>query len=234
MSATTLERWKPVLVRWASQPEHLRRVAEADEHVRGALARARRPYVAFSGGKDSTALLHLVLQQAPDITVWHWDYGRQFIPGWLEREMVENARRLGAVNLVVEATRRTDKYLGLGEMFGRIAEVLAGYDLVFVGLRAEESLKRRRRTARKASLTAIQECWPLQNWTWRDVWAYIFAHGLRYPSVYERYVPVVGIEQARLCTFFDPEFRHLGTSNVDGLLMWRDRHGAEKEKSQGQ
>lgn len=227
-----MDRWRPVLSAWAKTNEHQQEVTKAKRIVHDALVRSRRPYVAFSGGKDSTCLLHLVLQQAPDVTVLHWDYGPYYVPRWLETEFLDNARRVGARNLWVETSpeylrlkRAAINILGreyLGKVVLRLKQ--EGYDLAFVGLRAEESLKRRRRIVRGESLTCIKECWPIARWSWKDVWAYIIAHGLPYASVYERYAQVVGLEHVRLTTFFDPEFAKIGAANLDGVLMWRDRH----------
>lgn len=222
-----------MLTAWAEADEGYRkRVEMARQVIADALARSRRPYVAFSGGKDSTCVLHLVLQQAPGITVFHWDYGWYFIPRWLEQEFVDNARAIGATNLIVRATRSPKPYFGLSEMFGVINELFVkqGYDLAFVGLRAEESLKRKRRIARQQSLTAIRECWPIAEWTWKDVWGYIFSHNLPYASVYGRYAPLVGLENVRLSTFFDREFEKIGAPTLDGVLMWRERHSGNRSR----
>lgn len=222
-----------MLTAWADADEgHRKRVETARQVITDALARSRRPYVAFSGGKDSTCMLHLVLQQAPGVTVFHWDYGWYFIPRWLEQEFVDNARAIGATNLIVRATGSPKPYFGLSEMFGVINELFVkqGYDLAFVGLRAEESLKRKRRIARQQSLIAIRECWPIAEWTWKDVWAYIFNHNLPYASVYGRYAPLVGLENVRLSTFFDREFEKIGAPTLDGVLMWRDRHSGNRTR----
>ena len=63
------------------------------------------------------------------------------------------------------------------------------------------------------------ECYPLANLTARDIWAYIVSNNLPYCSHYDRYGALLGIEQVRMSTFFDPEFDMLGASNIDGLLM---------------
>lgn len=117
-------------------------------------------------------------------------------------------------------------------MFGVIKElsVKQGYDLAFVGLRAEESLKRMRRIARQQSFTAIRECWPIDEWTWKDVWGYIFSHNLPYAPVHGRYAPLVGLENVRLSTFFDSEFEKMGAPTLDGVVMWRDRHSGNKSR----
>lgn len=223
---------KEVLKEWAKTDEHNRKVEEAKRIITEALAKYHKPYVAFSGGKDSTCVLYLVLQQKPDVMVLHWDYGRYYIPRWLEQEFIENAKKLGAVNIRVETShlyeelgRNAINVLGreyLGKLVPQLKE--EGYDLVFVGLRKQESLKRRRRMERREHISVIPECWPIQNWDWKDVWAFIFGNNLPYASVYDEYASVLGWDKVRLTTFFDPEFDKLGSSNVDGVIMWRWRN----------
>lgn len=223
---------KRVLKEWARTDEHQAKVGEAQHIVQKALQQYKKPYVAFSGGKDSTCVLHLVLEQKPDIMVLHWDYGPYYIPRWLEREFIRNAKKIGARNVRVETSpeykrlgRKAINVLGreyLGKLVPRLKK--EGYDLVFVGLRKEESLKRRRRINRREYAGVIPECWPIAEWSWEDVWAYILSHNLPYASVYDLYAPVVGWDKVRLTTFFDPEFDKLGASNLDSALMWRFKH----------
>jgi len=224
--------WKEVLRKWAEMDEHKKKVEESRDIIRKALQRNKKPYVAFSGGKDSTCVLHLVMEQKPNVLVLHWDYGPYYIPRWLEAEFINNAKKIGAKNIRVETSpeykrlgRRAVNVLGreyLGKLVPKLKE--EGYDLAFVGLRREESLKRRRRINREQSIGVILECWPIADWSWKDVWAHIFSNNLPYASVYDLYAPVVGWDKTRLTTFFDPEFDKLGASNLDGVLMWRFRH----------
>ncbi len=202
--------------------------------IRRVLATHRRPYVAYSGGKDSTVLAHQVLGEAPDTMVLLWDYGCHYIPRWLHEEFVANARRLGARELRVRTSeayerlgRRAVNVLGreyLGKLVPELRE--EGFDLAFIGLRAEESVKRRLRTRgftwREHGMDC---CAPLRDWTAEDVWAYIASRNLPFASVYRRYVPVLGLKQARLVTFFDPEFDRFGAAELDSALMWRFKHG---------
>jgi len=225
-------RWRETFLAWSRTDDHRRAVAEAERTIREALASARRPYVAYSGGKDSTVLVHLVLQQEPDVMVLHWDYGRAFVPAPVFAEILENARRLGVRNLRVETSplyaklgRRARNVLGrhyLGKLVPRLAE--EGYDLAFVALRAEESPKRRRRIVAQRSLGPIPECWPLAHWRWLDVWAYIVAHDLPYLSLYDDRAGLVGWDRARFTTLFDPEFADVGAESVDNVLHWRWRN----------
>lgn len=221
---------KEVLRQWAETDEHKAKAEETRQIIAKALTTHQKPYVAFSGGKDSTCMLHLVLQQKPDIMVYHWDYGPYLMPRDVEKEVIEIAKKIGTQNLVVDTSRLYTSREATGiwyrEFFGRVIKELCqqGYDLVFVGIRKHESLKRKRRVERGKKLTVIDECWPLQNWTWQDVWAYIFSNNLPYHSVYDKYAPIVGWDNARFVTFFDPEFDKIGASNLDGVLMWRWRN----------
>lgn len=226
------ESWRRCFLAHSETPEYRRALREAEETIASALARAQKPYVAFSGGKDSTALLHLVLQQQPDVMVLHWDYGRHFMPWPLEREVRRNARLLGARHLRIESSPLYERlgrqaYNIWGKVFlGQVAPALAreGYDLAFVGLRAEESWARRARIRRQRYLSAIPECWPLASWTWLDVWAYIISNKLPYPSYYDQVGELVGYDRARFATLFDPQLQHLGGEALEKVLYWRWRN----------
>lgn len=171
--------------------------------------------------------------ERPDIMVQHWDYGIHYLPREFEGEVVRNAIDIGATNIRVMTS---DKYaenpsspVFYKEFFGKVISGLIheGYDCAFVGLRKEESLKRKRRINKGESLTQITERWPLASWTWLDVWAYIISNDIPYLSTYDTYAPVVGWEHARFSTFFDPEFDKLGNSNLDGIMLWKQRHALD-------
>jgi len=224
-------RWKETFLAWAETKDYKRRLEQAKTMIADATWRTTC-YVAFSGGKDSTVLTHLVLQDLPTVMVLHWDYGRHYVPEPLHREIVANAHKLGVRNLRIETS---DEYEKLGrkavgvlarEMIRKLMPQLKeeGYNLTFVGLRKEESLKRRRRMRRREIISPLAECWPLENWTWMDVWAHIVNNELPYLSIYDRLCELVGYDKARFTTLFDPEFRHLGTEAVDNVLHWKWRN----------
>jgi|Wag4MinimDraft_14_1082654.scaffolds.fasta_scaffold02726_2 3'-phosphoadenosine 5'-phosphosulfate sulfotransferase (PAPS reductase)/FAD synthetase len=221
---------KEVLKKWAQSEEFQQRLAEANKMILQALKRHKKMYVAYSGGKDSTALLHLVLHHDPNILVFHWDYGPYLMPRAYEKEIIENMRKIGAKNIYIDTSdkykSREDTGIWYKEFFGRVVPELLkqGYDGCFVGIRKEESISRKLRIEAQKSLTKIKEIWPLQDWSWKDVWAYIFAFDVPYHSVYDKYAPIVGWDKARFVTFFDKEFDTLGASNVDGILSWRWRY----------
>lgn len=224
--------WRDTFLLHAESPAYQQAVQTAQQVIQQALRRARKPYIAFSGGKDSTVMTHLVLQQAPDTMVLHWDYGRAFVPAPLHAEIMHIARAIGVQNLRVETSplydrlgRQARNVLGR-ELIGRLIPQLRdeGYDLCFVGLRAEESGKRRRRMRKAEPVGVISECYPLALWRWMDVWAYLVANNLPYLSYYDARAELIGYERVRFTTLFDAEFEDVGAPQLDTLLHWRWRN----------
>jgi 3'-phosphoadenosine 5'-phosphosulfate sulfotransferase (PAPS reductase)/FAD synthetase len=226
------EQWRKTFAAWAKTEAHQHAVAEARRVIAEALAQSKKPMVSFSGGKDSTAMLHLVLQQKPDVTVWHWDYGPAFVPREVQAEIENLARRLGVTQLRIDTSSiywrdwRKAKNVFYRVYFGFVAPRLLqeGYDCVFVGIRAEESVKRKLRISARRSLTAIREAWPLASWQWLDVWAYLVSNNVPYLSLYDSRAELVGYDKVRFATLFDPEMADLGAESVDNVLHWRWRH----------
>ncbi len=195
--------------------------------------RAEKPHIAYSGGKDSLVMLHMALQVKPDILVWHWDYGPYYMPREIETEIMENAKAIGAKNILVDTSKkynagRSPNNILFPALFGHIRPRMMadGYDLACIGLRAEESQRRKRKTTGGYRNKKLRECYPVYQLTSRDIWAYIVSHNLPYCSHYDRYGALLGIENVRMSTFFDPEFDKLGASNIDGLLMSEFKHVA--------
>jgi len=101
------------------------RVREAERVIEEALSRFNRPYVAFSGGKDSTALMHIVLRKDPNVTVVHWDYGPFFVPRELHREILSIARGCGARDIRVLSSQL---YWKLGRKARNVTSFPASYN----------------------------------------------------------------------------------------------------------
>lgn len=221
--------WRETFLNYAGTPTHEDRVNHAKEIIRKALEE-ERCYVGYSGGKDSTAMLHLVLQQCRSILVVHWDYGPGFMPREIEEAIIANARAIGAKNLSIHTSEkyqefhRPDFAVFAREYIGRVLPRLRsrGYSCSFVGLRAEESCKRKRRIKRREYIVT-REAWPLADWTWMDVWAHIISNDLPYLSHYDRAAELAGsYRDVRLCTLFDAQFAHMGGG--DNFLYWHFRN----------
>jgi 3'-phosphoadenosine 5'-phosphosulfate sulfotransferase (PAPS reductase)/FAD synthetase len=156
-------------------------------------------YVAFSGGKDSSCVLHLVRSVAPDTTavtsVRQWDLpeteellaatpnlhritydgytGKEWARRWESREQLM-ARHPDARWLAVdEIQSRGTKERG-----------------VFLGLRAEEAGYRKLHLRALGTLydcekTGKWHCNPIAWWSVRDVWAYIAENDVPYNRAYD-------------------------------------------------
>ncbi|MEN6293124.1 MAG: phosphoadenosine phosphosulfate reductase family protein [Methanobacterium sp.] len=199
-----------------------------NENITKAFSKYSQPYIAYSGGKDSLVMTHAVLQQCPETLVLHWDYGPYYMPRELEQEVLNIAQSIGATNLRVDSTgvykvKKREAISVLGRMlYGRVMPGLKaeGYDLSFVGLRAQEGCKRARRVADLfENDSVLPNCFPVRHMKARDIWAYIINNKLPYCSHYDRYASILGYENVRFCTFFDKEFDKYGNSNIDGILM---------------
>ncbi|XRP97789.1 phosphoadenosine phosphosulfate reductase family protein (plasmid) [Methanocaldococcus sp. 16A] len=229
------EKWREYFLIWAESEVFQEKLKKTKEIIKEALSKFKKPYIAFSGGKDSTALMHLVLSFDDSIMVLHWDYGPYYLPRPLEKEIIEIAKKCRAKNLRVETSkkywilkRNAVNVLGV-DYLGKLVPQLVkeGYDLAFVGLRAEEAVKRRLRTQEiyeYDKYKKITNVYPLRDWSWKDVWAYIVSNNLPYLSYYDKYCPILGWDKTRFVTLFDLEFDKFGSSNIDNVLMWRFRN----------
>ena len=161
-------------------------------------------------------MAHLVLQQDSNVLLYHHDQGNH-MPNEIRIEILEIMNRMA-------------RYIEIRNFEESLWTVILpefqqlGFDGSFVGLRKEESVSRRERINADRSLSGIKEYWPIQNWTWLDVWAYIIINNLPYPSSYDVYGPVMGWNRVRFHSFFDKRLERFGNENLDGVLMWKFRH----------
>ena len=223
-------KWRKYFEKWSKTWSYRMKVKEARDVIKEALEQFSKPYVAYSGGKDSTALMHLVLRQK-QVTVIHWDYGRYYIPRPLHEEILEIAKKCGAKDLKVLTSslyeklgRKAQGVLGRHFIGVEIPKLIEkGYDCSFIGLRAEESVKRRLRTEGyyEYDKRGITNVFPLRSWTWRDIWAYLISNDVPYLSFYDAYGELLGYDKTRFVTLFDSEFDCFGSTNVDKFLMWK-------------
>jgi phosphoadenosine phosphosulfate reductase len=180
-----------------------------------ALATARRPYVAVSGGKDSLVVMALALRVKPEIdllwsddeleypeTVAFMDILRSLAGDQL-RVTLGYARHAGWFR----PWRRKPAWRApfpdairvgcdVDDWMGRRA-----YDLTLLGTRASESRKRRDWLVSAGHTYTVssgtgKRCCPIWDWTEDDVWGLIAGWGLPYNTAYDR-LDAIGISRER-------------------------------------
>lgn len=201
-----------------------------------AIERCTRPYIAFSGGKDSLVVAHLVHQVAPDVEMVYCDdellypehvaYMRQVKDregdrlrmvsggglhrGWF-RPWNDDFDWWRMPEPEMEWLPRVDRHTG---ELAKLAPYL-GYDGVFLGLRRAESVRRAGILEAATGIDRLRGYWhinPVIDWSDADVWAYIAAHGLDYCPVYDRLTEIgVGRHRARVGPLPLSEGKHLWT-----------------------
>lgn len=171
---------------WAKMPQYKKRISQANKIISASLETCKTPYVSCSFGKDSAVMLHLVLQHQPNIPVkflrWRGeteniDCFDAVIDEWLIRcninlEQIELSRDSLSDN-------RSQRWSILHQ----------GCDLIFIGLRAQESKQRRislrRHGASHILKSGIVRSCPIAWWETHDVAAYVAEHKLPMLNTYE-------------------------------------------------
>jgi 3''-phosphoadenosine 5''-phosphosulfate sulfotransferase (PAPS reductase)/FAD synthetase and related enzymes len=222
-----LRRWREYFLAWYDEGRVEDKVTEAANFMEKYVDEG---ILSVSGGKDSMAMLHIAVATLRDreIAVFHWDHGAALMPRDIEEEIIENIRSVAPkAKLVVKRyslgnseRARYDWRPWYREFFSALKEL--GYRYHILGIRKDESCRRASR-GRVVERKNWVEVHPIYEFTWRDVWAYIFRHGVPVPKVYFIYAKLLGWERARLVTFFDREFEKYGSPQLDGVLMWRYR-----------
>ncbi len=184
--------------------EFITKVSEAHELIKKSLQHMKNPYLSFSGGKDSTVMLHMLLKHKSNIPVIYWDADASYpdTEQFIKKVVIE-----WDLNFI---RRKTESMFSVFHKYGvnhpqienktMIATVYEpikkliedyGFDGVFVGLRAQESKGRRKLIKSRGQLfynksQKVMECLPVAQFTVEDIWAYITANDLKYNSIYDR------------------------------------------------
>lgn len=183
-------------------------VASANRIIGRALKKSRRAYIAYSAGKDSTVVRHLVERYPLDTTLM-WNDNELEFP-----EVVSHVASLAAAgHLTIVAGRPKDPHggwffpwaewplfreplPGTVWQYQQVRYLMReqGHDTAFVGLRSGESVRRFRflrdlpdsKTAYYHTPHGhLRQVYPLWDWSDGDVWAYISQHDLPVVSVYD-------------------------------------------------
>ncbi len=181
-----------------------RRIEAAQSNVHVALQSCRRPYIAFSTGKDSTVMADMVWRESPSTPAVYFDAdacfpesralleryrssGRTIIE-WPTEPILDTMERVGG-----PTSPRSEAATMQSTVYAPIKALLEthAFDCAFVGLRAEENTDRKRAIRIHGPMfysqrDDIQVAWPIGALTFDDIWAYIFSQGVDYSAVYDR------------------------------------------------
>lgn len=185
-----LQEDRDALLAWAGTVKHHNKVTRSMGIIAAALSLASMPYVAFSCGKDSSVLAHMVHLVKPSVPLRFLSSGETRLVHDVDT-VIDYFRGQGAAVEEInidriwtdewkDATWTEQRKAGRGDL----ATLNGGYDLVFMGLRKEESRKReislnRCRSDGYPSYTYrytnadMVRCCPLADWTTVDIAAYI-------------------------------------------------------------
>jgi len=183
-----------------------KKVEETANLLKKNLEKYENPVLSWSGGKDSTTMLHLALQADPDIKVVHVKQETfPCTPSYIQDLAEERSLNLDFLNPLKDPLEMLEKLENLGAepdnpVSDEEREELAtnfnlnsfhlpmrrfneefGADLSLRGVRAEESKGRKMNFATRGHLyrhkeEGIDVLQPLAKWTVRDVWAYLAAY----------------------------------------------------------
>lgn len=191
----------------AMLPAYSRRVEQARGFVREALAQCERPYVAYSGGKDSAVLLHIVAEQCPKVDAQILTGGEsrllhrdlQSILDWWRDHTQVNLMEVHVDTVFSDAWQDASFEESYAQFYDGWNKYLhdKGHDGVFIGLRRQEAGARdmlyrrfgpvhRYAADRKDVRAGIVLACPLFNLLEQDVWAYVTTYQIPTFEAYEQ------------------------------------------------
>jgi len=148
-------------------------------------------YVAISWGKDSTVMLHLCQQIKPDIAaVCYSSIEQDYVSNYSET-ISRYCEKFPTKYLDIKAQKEN---AATSDTVQDRINAVVDYSVAFVGLRAEESINRRRSLKKYGLIHQYQtgkhkgyyRVCPLAWWSWQDVWAYLFYYDIPYLDLYDK------------------------------------------------
>jgi len=203
-------------------PVYHSRLSQAKKYIREALKQCNRPYLAFSGGKDSTVVHGLVAESGSRMPrVWSDDE-------WWLPETLEYMERVKArgheIRQIQTKTKHADFFISHeddGVNFEKWV-VAQGYDAVFLGLRAQENARRRMALKKYGPIHRMKDGLlhvnPIAWWDVEDVWTYIHCRRIDYNKAYDK------LEDLGL----DLSEQRIGPLAVDRVLGYGQLHTLQR------
>jgi phosphoadenosine phosphosulfate reductase len=183
-------------------------IGDAKRDTAEALARSTAPCITSSFQHDCVALLHLVIEQRPDIPVLFLETGYHFdetieYRDRMTREWKLNLRNLSSRQSVADQESQfgilnqtaPDRCCGMRKV-GPLFEGLVPFDTWFTALRREQSPTRANLQVsddfRLPTGKAIRKISPLAAWTDRDVWTYLARYSIPALPLYDQGYTSIG------------------------------------------
>lgn len=180
--------------------------------IRHTLALSKRPFVSWSAGKDSSAMLYLVAEEAPEISVRILTGGEtrllypeldEHIKWWRERFPKLDLQEILVDHVFTSGWENADfaeMYRSFFDEWEKYLYAGQNWDAVFIGLRKSESANRRfwlsrrikdcdyaiLRYSAKGNKAGILRSCPLDLWTEQDIGALFALHDIPLLGTYER------------------------------------------------
>lgn len=240
-----VERLSPDIVHARSgrlQPKIISALAACER----ALKRSKRPYIAFSGGKDSLVVLGLLTQFLQSDITFAWSDDELEYPEHVQ--FLTDIKRMAGDQMMVTLGWAThnhwfqpwvDKPYWREPFAGSIAvdcdqdEWMAGlgYDMTFLGLRMDENRRRRNWLVQTGPIYhsttgTLNRCSPIWDWTADDVWGALALWGLPHSPVYDRLTKIrVPRDKQRVGPLPLARRAHLEEGWPDLLVAMERRYG---------
>jgi phosphoadenosine phosphosulfate reductase len=157
---------------------------------------------------ECVALVHMMVQQRPDIPVLFLETGYHFPETLAYRDKIASEWNLNLINLEArQSVADQEAQFGILNQTApdqcckkrKVEPLFAGlapYDLWFTALRREQSPTRANlQEVEPFKLPAgkiLQRISPLATWTVKEVWGYLHRHGIEHLSLYDRGYTSIG------------------------------------------
>lgn len=183
---------------------------QAQEMIRDLLSRQRLACVTSSFQAECMVLVHLLIQQKPDIPVLFLDTGYHFAETYQYRDEIAQRYGLNLVNLMPKmSVAEQESQFGILNQtdpsrccrMRKVEPLFSGlqpYDVWFTALRREQSPTRANlkevdnfKLPTGKMLTKVS---PLAGWTTQDVWAYLKAQRITALRLYDLGYTSIGCE----------------------------------------
>jgi phosphoadenosine phosphosulfate reductase len=183
----------------------------AKDFIAGVLAKGGgQPCVTSSFQHECVALVHMIVEQLPEIPVLFIETGYHFPETLAYRDKIAAEWKLNLINLQApQSVAAQEAKFGILNQTApdqccklrKVGPLFAGlqnYDTWFTALRHEQSPTRANlqeiEPFKLPTGKILQKVSPLANWTVRDVWGYLHRHGIEALSLYDQGYTSIGCQ----------------------------------------